>query len=123
MKLYMCGNNVTTALMTEVTYRRHQEQMARPEGERAPVYPVFTFVRAEYLSHMPYVTGSTELMDTLIRLSGATIEHVTFTVPFSNQAERQGSFDEFMYSTHLDQLLEAFGLVLMPAGVPLPRAA
>lgn len=122
-----CINNGTIAIVPEAVYEavevqnewamRVQLETDGREPTEYPDYPkpVFTFVRADHLNpdlHLKdYVTGSYELMDTLLK--GHTVLEGDFHVPFSNCLEiNEGPLrdKERAFRTTLQQAVVEFEL-------------
>ncbi|MDB5161465.1 MAG: hypothetical protein JWO96_845 [Candidatus Saccharibacteria bacterium] len=112
---YKCINNGVVAIVDEAIYNLIEEYGRLPENLRAVTLyptPIFTFVEADFLDHTTYhgyVTGSTELMDALLR--NAIVVERNFYVPFSNCSHINGDTAELRYRTTLDDAVGAFGLL------------
>lgn len=112
---FKCVNNGTIAVVEGPTYEAIEEWRFLPEWVQiftAHPGPIFTFINAE--RHGPeshlwnYVTGSTELMDKLLK--DHVVANRTFYVPFSNCSELNDDGSEARFRTTLQQAVDAFQL-------------
>ena len=100
-----CTNNGITVVMTEEDFNLREE-----EGYR-PTY--FTFTDEKYMAEQPWLTGSYELMDKLLK--GHIVIRDFILVPFSN-GDLYGVDTRYVreylqkYSATIEQVIEVFGL-------------
>lgn len=112
---FRCVNNGTIAIVEGPTYEAIEAWSAlSPEAKILfpDLGPIFTFVDAKRVgpaSHLwNYVTGSTELMDKLLR--DHVVVNRAFYVPFSNHRELNDDGTEARFRTTLQQAMDAFQL-------------
>ena len=121
-KFYRCSNNGVVAIVTEETMAlieaRLQLMRESSDPDRTFVpYPhrIHTFSSRSHLKG--WVNGTLNLLNWLIKQSGAEIVNAGFYVPFSNgfelcyRAEPEHAEEEWKFRTSADELLADFGLM------------
>lgn len=112
---YRRHNNGVFAIVSAEVYAEIKKYKALPEHVRCLrdyPGPIFTFVNENVADHSTfrgYVTGTTRLMDRLLR--DAIVSDGDFAVPFSNAFQINGDEVELRFRTTGDELVETFGLV------------